>query len=143
MTELTIMGRVHIKKIIEFSIKDLTQKKIIKRHVVFLGLFSSFGSKQIFENFSPAPPTTATHWSNKLLSPHHHHHQPLTLPIATSHHFRWWQWWMVAEVGWLMVMGVSDSRWWVVVVPGVTTTASHWSRKLTTTIDTHHRCHPS
>ena len=47
---------------------------------------------------------------------------------------------MVAEVGGLIVMGVSDSRWWVAVVPGVTTTATHWSRKLTSTIDTHH-CH--
>ena len=27
-------------------------------------------------------------------------------------------------------MGVSDRRWWVAVVPGLTTTATHWSHKL-------------
>ena len=100
-----------------------------KKTCCFFGLFNSFGSKKNFENFSTAPPTTGTHWSNKLLSPHHHH-QPLTPPIATSHHSRWWQWWMVAEVGGLIVMGVSDSRWWVAVVPCLTTTATHWSQKL-------------
>ena len=52
MTELTIMGRVHIKKIIEFSIKDLTQKKIIKRHVVFLGFLSHLEQKKFWKFFT-------------------------------------------------------------------------------------------
>ena len=73
------------------------------------------------------------HWS----CPPHHHHKPLTPPIAASHHSRWWQGWMVAEVGGLIVMGVGDSRYWVVVVPGLTTTATHHQPMTPTIAATH------
>ena len=68
------MLREGLKKIIEFSIKDMTHpprliKKNNKKTCCFFGLFISFGPKNIFEHFSPASTTTATHWSHKLPSP--------------------------------------------------------------------------